>query len=170
MPPGALEGKNEQETAGAVDQDGGETLEDYEDVRDSRAWKTVRNVAVWIAFAALIWVIWGYVGDFKQQKQTLDAQAQTSEVASATPAASVTTTVTDLIATVRSDVSLRSQAATSSAVVATSHDKSTLDVLAKQGQWLRVKDAAGHLGWVPNDTQYLAVTAKPAKFKPKAAK
>ena len=136
--------------------------EEYEDVKTSRAVKIVRSVVVWAAFVVLVWVIAGYWTSFQRTKGSLDAQAQGSLTASQTVDASVVTTVTDLSATIRIDVPLRSQAATAAAVVATAHEGSTLDIVAKKGTWLRLKDKSGHLGWVPNDSQYVTVKTKVA--------
>lgn len=136
--------------------------EEYEEVKTSRAAKILRAVVVWIAFVVLVWVIAGYWTSFQRTKGSLDVQGQGSVTSTGAVDASVVTTVTDLSATIRIDVPLRSQAATATAVVATAHEGSTLDVVAKKGTWLRLKDKSGHLGWVPNDSQYLTLKARVA--------
>lgn len=121
-----------------------------------------RKVVPWVALFVVAWAIAGYLSDFQRMKGTATAEAQGSSVTTSTAgaSASVATTVTDLLATVRTDVPLRSQPDTATAVVATSREGSTLDVLTKQGTWFRVKDAAGHIGWIPNDPTYISVKTK----------
>jgi SH3-like domain-containing protein len=146
--------------------------EEYREVSTNRAAKVARGIAAAVAFLVVVWVIMGIWGSFRRA-QTLSAEAQGSATASATAAAnaSVVTTVTDLSATIRIDVPLRSQPATATAVVAMAREGSTLDVVAKKGTWLRLKDKAGHLGWVPNDAQFLSVKSKVAtKATPKKKK
>ena len=145
--------------------------DEYREVNTNRPARVARGVAAAVAFLVVVWVIMGIWGSFKAA-QTLSAQTQGSATASATAAAaSVVTTVTDLSATIRIDVPLRSQPATATAVVAMAREGSTLDVVAKKGTWLRLKDTAGHLGWVPNDAQFLSVKTKVAvKAAPKKKK
>lgn len=132
--------------------------------------RIVRLVAPWVALVVVVWVLSGIMSDFGRTKtaMTVLAQGSAGSASETSTAPSVVTTVTGLIATVRSDVPLRSQPATSAAGIIMAQQGSVLSILAKQGTWFRVKDGAGHLGWIPNNTKYIAVSAKPkAKSKKK---
>jgi len=123
--------------------------------------RVFRTVVPWIALFVVAWVILGFMTDFARNRgESAQAQGSGSTTATASPQGSVATTVTDLLATVRTDVALRSQPDTATAVVATSREGSTLDVLTKQGTWFRVKDGAGHIGWIPNDPTFISVKTK----------
>jgi hypothetical protein len=129
--------------------------------------RVVRYIVPWLLFGVVVWVIAGYGARFVEEARTV-SQTQGSAVPTSTAgAASVITTVTGMAATVRVDLSLRSQPATGTPIVATSRQGSTLQVLAKQGEWFRVKDKYGYVGWVPNDTAYIALKQV---TPPKAAK
>jgi SH3-like domain-containing protein len=125
--------------------------------------RAVRMVAPWILLAGVTWAIFGIVSDFSRTAEQAALSGQGSGLpasSSTTSAASIVTTVTNLVAKTRSDVVLRSLPGTSTASVATAKEGSDLDVLARQDGWFRVKDAAGHIGWIPNDVKYIAVRSK----------
>ena len=141
--------------------------DDYDSVSSNRPLRVVRWVVPWIAFVLLVWVIAGYWGSFVRSKNTLAAESQAAAASAATSStASVTTTVTGLVATARAELQLKSAPATSTAVIATAKKGTTLAIVARKGTWFRLRDASGHLGWVPNDSAYLLVKAAPAP-KPK---
>lgn len=140
--------------------------DEYGSTSTSGLARAVRLVVPWIAFGLVVWVIGGYATQFVKEARTASASAQGSgsqTATSSTPAGSVTTTVTGMVATVRVDLSLRSQPATGTPIVATAREGSVLTVLAKQGSWFRVKDKIGYVGWVPNDTAYISLKAAPKK-------
>jgi uncharacterized protein YgiM (DUF1202 family) len=124
----------------------------------------VKRALPWIALAVVLVVslsIWsGFQSAQRAASAAAAASAEASAAASMVASASVTTTETGLIAKVTSDVPLRSQPGTVTEILATARQGSTLTVLARQNTWLQVKDGAGHIGWIPNDTQYVTVQAK----------
>jgi SH3-like domain-containing protein len=121
----------------------------------------VRSAVPWIALAAVVWAIAGIYGQFARSAERMAAQGQGSGATESTSAAaSQVTTVTDLLATARVAVSLRSQPSTSAAVAGTVIEGSALVVVARQGMWFQVRDKAGHIGWVVNDAAYLSVRTK----------
>jgi SH3-like domain-containing protein len=115
----------------------------------------VRRILPWIALAAIVWVLAGYVTQFRTAANNVAASATAS--ASVSPTASVVTTVTGMSATLRSDMTLISEPTTGAAKVVAARGGSVMDVVAKSGSWLRLKDASGRLGWVPNNSKYLVV-------------
>lgn len=119
------------------------------------------RVLPWVALVLIVWALAGFMSQFRQAAAEQAAQQAAAE-ASATAAAqaSVETTVTGMTATVRTDLPLRSQPSTSTAVVATAREGSVLTVQAKKSSWFKVKDPAGHIGWVPNDAAYLVIKTK----------
>jgi uncharacterized protein YgiM (DUF1202 family) len=125
--------------------------------------RAMRSMVPWVVLIVVAWVVAGFWSDFVRAEKAVSAAEQgsgTSSVTTTSTAAGVETTVTDLVATTRVDVVLRSQPSTSTAAVATSKKGSALEVLARQGAWFKVKDEAGHVGWIPNDVQYIAVKTK----------
>jgi SH3-like domain-containing protein len=122
--------------------------------------RAMRYILPWALFGVLVWVIVGYGTQFMREAKTVAGAQGSAAQSSTASAASVLTTVTGMVATVRVDLSLRSQPATGTPIVATSRRGSTLQVLAKQGTWFRVRDKYGYVGWVPNDSAYIAL--KPA--------
>lgn len=126
--------------------------------------RIVKRVLPWAALAVVLAVsasIWGGFEDAQRAASAAAAaSAEASASAMATVTASVTTTETGLVAKVVSDVSLRSQPDTTAEILATERQGGTLTILARQPTWLRVKDGAGHIGWIPNDVKYVTVKAK----------
>jgi len=138
--------------------------DEYGYVSTRPAAKMLRRVVPWIALLVVAWAVLGVMTDFARNRGTVaQAQGSAATTESVSPQGSVATTVTDLLATVRTDLPLRSQPDTSTAVVATSREGSTLDVLTRQGSWFRVKDGAGHIGWIPNDPTFISVKTKKKK-------
>lgn len=129
-------------------------------VKQGPVLRSAHIVLPWIALLALGWVLASMWGSFQLARQAaeLAGPAQPSSVQTATTQPSVVTTVTGLAAVALQDVKMRLRADLTSEVIATSRQGSKLTIIAKQGLFLRVKDAAGHMGWVPNDVQYLQVT------------
>lgn len=135
--------------------------DDYGSVGRSTFSRIVRGIVPWVLLVAVVWALNGIWVDFQRLNATKSAPEQGSAAATeASVTASVPTTVTDLAATVRVDIPLRSQPDTATAIVATSREGTALEVLARQGNWFRVKDAAGHVGWVPNDSKYISIKKK----------
>lgn len=132
--------------------------------------RAVRYAVPWVLFGVLLWVIAGYGVRFMENARTASETQGSAAATSTATVPSVTTTVTGMAATVRVDLSLRSQPATGTPIVATSKEGSTLQVLAKQGTWFRVKDKYGYVGWVPNDTAYISLKAATAPAKTPAKK
>jgi len=120
----------------------------------------VRRILPWVALAVIVWVLAGFVTQFRTAANSIAAQGSTTTSASASATASVITTVTGMRATLRSDMTLISEPATGSAKVVAARGGSIMDVVAKSGTWLRLKDASGRLGWVPNNSKYLIVKTK----------
>jgi hypothetical protein len=137
-------------------------VEEYGTAGASRPARTMRSIIAWIALLAVIWAVGGFWGQFTRDQAAMSSGGQGSTGTTSTTGAeaSVTTTVTDLIATPRVDMSLNSEPSTSTAVIAKSLKGSDLEVLAKQGAWFRVKDEAGHIGWIPNDAKLIEVKKK----------
>ena len=122
-----------------------------------------RMVLPWIALAVLIAVLWTIASDFRRAQLAMSAQTQGSTNGAgtvATSAAGVATTGTAYVAKVQEAVTLRSQPNPSAEVVATAKVGSVLTILVSQEAWLRVKDAAGHVGWIPNEKRYITLQAK----------
>jgi hypothetical protein len=141
--------------------------DEYETVSTGPVLRIVRWVVPWVALALVLWALSGVWGSFQQAKQVADAAAAASTeptVTATSTVASAETTVTGMVAVARVDVSLRAQADMASEILATARKGSTLTILSRQGTYFRVKDPAGHVGWIPNDVKYIDVRVAP---KPK---
>ena len=121
--------------------------------------RMIRRIAPWIALLAIMWALASFVAQFRV---AASSAAQGSAVASSSVSAtaSVVTTVTGMSATLRTDMTLLSEAATSAAKVVAVKAGSVVQVVAKTGTWLKVKDASNRLGWIPNDVKYLTIKLK----------
>jgi uncharacterized membrane protein len=141
----------------------GEKMSDEEvPERTRRVSWVFRAAFAWIVLAVVIWAISGFLSDFKRANSATSATAGSgSASATSTPApGSAVIGVTDLLATSRGELVLRAEPSESADTVAKVAEGSVLDVLAKQGTWFKVKDTAGRVGWVPNDTKYITVKKK----------
>jgi SH3-like domain-containing protein len=124
----------------------------------TRLLQIVRSIVPWLVLAAVAVVLWNIGGDFVRAQKTASLVASSSAVATST--ASAATTETGMVAKVRADVPLRAQPDSKSEIVATAKVGSTLTILTRQDAWMRVKDAAGHIGWIPNEVRYISVEVK----------
>jgi uncharacterized protein YgiM (DUF1202 family) len=126
--------------------------------------RLMKGIVPWLVLVIVLAVslsIWsGFQSAQRAASIAAEASAEASASAAATVSASVATTETGLIAKVTVDVPLRSQPDSATEILDTARKGSTLTVLARQATWLRVKDSTGHIGWIPNDTQYIEVQAK----------
>jgi hypothetical protein len=124
--------------------------------------RIVRRIIPWIALALVAWVLVGVWGSFQRAKEfaATTAASTVPTVTAPVAAPSETTTVTDLIAVTRVDVKLLSQPLATAEALASSKKGVTLEILARQGTWFRVKDRAGHIGWIPNDVKFIDVRSK----------
>jgi len=136
--------------------------EGYEAVTTDPVFRAVRNVLPWIALAVVVWVLMGAWGGFTRSKDLAEAQkGETPSVTvTSTAAPSTATTVTGMVAVPRVAVTLRSDPDTKSEELATAKKGATLTILAKQGTYFRVRDKAGHIGWVANDSAIIEVRKK----------
>jgi SH3-like domain-containing protein len=124
----------------------------------------LRSILPWLALAAVVGALWSIASGFTaaQRNANLAAQAAAaaSSTANATSTASVTASGTAYVAKVQNEVALMSRPDAKSQKLATAKPGATLTVLESQAQWMRVKDAAGHIGWIPNDKRYITLQAK----------
>jgi uncharacterized protein YgiM (DUF1202 family) len=136
--------------------------DEYETLGSDPIVRVVRHIVPWVLLGLIVWALSGAWTGFQRAKQLADATANSTEptVTASVATSTTTTTVTGMTAVTRVDLKLRSQADASSEVLATSRKGSTLTVLERQGTWFRVKDGAGHIGWIPNNSQYIDVRTK----------
>jgi uncharacterized protein YgiM (DUF1202 family) len=133
--------------------------DEYETVGTDPVFRVVRMIVPWIALALVLWALAGVWSGFQRSKQVAESTAANTGPVVATPTVSpsVATTVTGMTAVTRVDLGLRSQESSTSAVLVTVKKGATLTILAKADTWFKVKDAAGHIGWIPNDVKVIDV-------------
>jgi len=136
--------------------------ETYETVGIDPVFRVVRAIVPWIALALVVWVLYGAWGRFSENRALVEAQKAAASATTTTPTAtaSVATTVTGMVAVARVPVTLRSEPETSSESLATAKKGATLTIMTKQGTFFRVKDKAGHIGWIANDSASITVRKK----------
>jgi uncharacterized protein YraI len=133
--------------------------DEYETLSSDPVVRIAKAVVPWVVLGALLWALSGSWGEFVVAKRAVDASTASSETTVTTSTvASTGTTVTSTVAVTRVAVSLRSQPSTSSSVLATAKKGSKLTVLSRKGTWYRVKDASGHIGWIPNNAKYITLS------------
>lgn len=132
----------------------------YETVGTDPVFRVVRWVLPWLALGLVVWVLYGAWTGFTRSR---DLAAQTSAAAGVTTttvAPSAATTVTGQVAVTRVPVTLRMQPNATSEALATAKKGVTLTILAKQDTFFRVRDKAGHIGWIANDSASITVRKK----------
>jgi cytoskeletal protein RodZ len=129
-----------------------------------QAARLARAVLPWLALFALTGVLWNIGTGFVTAQHSANLAAQASAAASSTASAAATSsavaTGTAYVAKVQNDVPLTARPDAKSEKIATARTGATLTVLETQTAWMRVKDAAGHIGWIPNDIHYVTLQKK----------
>jgi uncharacterized protein YgiM (DUF1202 family) len=113
--------------------------------------------------AALLLVAISIVGGFRNALRSVATPSSTPGAIGATTSVEPTgsTTVTGTIAVTRVDaIQLLADAGAGAAVVATVKKGAQLQVLNRTDTWFRVKDAAGHIGWIANSSQSVEIRKK----------
>lgn len=124
--------------------------------------RIVRFVVPWLALAGVLLVatmiVTGFQGALRVARTA--AAGQGSVVATGSPEAS-STAVTGQIAVTRVEgVRLRFAADERSDALAIAKKGAKLQVLNRTDKWLRVKDAAGHIGWIANSSKTVRIRKK----------
>lgn len=119
--------------------------------------RLVRWIVPWIALGAVLYYVWGATADFRVLKANGPAGAGTaSQTVDAT-----STPVTGMTGVVKVDgVHMRDLPAVGGTVLADLRKDATFQVLEKREGWYRIKDAAGHIGWVTSDPSFVTVEQK----------
>jgi hypothetical protein len=124
----------------------------------------VRVVLPWLALFAVVAVLWSIGTGFVTAQRAANLAAQASAAATSTASAAATSsaiaTGTAYVAKVQNAVALTARADAKSEKVATAKAGATLTVLEIQKAGIRVKGAAGHIGWIPNDLRYITLQKK----------
>ena len=138
----------------------GANTESYEEPGQSL--RLTRMVLPWLALLLVVGVLWNIAAGFATSQRASNLAAQASAAASATAGAtsSANATGTAYVAKVQKQVVLTARADAKSEKIATAKVGATLTVLETQSAWMRVKDAAGHIGWIPNDINYITLKTK----------
>jgi hypothetical protein len=126
--------------------------------------RIARGVLPWLALFVVVAVLWSIGTGFVAAQRAANLAAQASAAASSTSSVAATSSViatgTAYVAKVQNEVALMARADARSEKVATAKVGATLTVLEAQTAWLRVKDSAGHIGWIPNDIHYVTLQQK----------
>lgn len=142
--------------------------EEYGGVESSGVVRTLHAVVPWIALVAVAWAVIAAWGTF--QHDAKDARSAGSSSESTTTASTTTTgssaatgTAQDVVgleAVARVALKLRSLPNDTSEILATAKVGDVLDILVKDAGHFKVKDRQGHVGWIPNSTDYITVRNK----------
>lgn len=117
--------------------------------------RIVRWTVPWIVLGAVLYYVWGATSDFR----TLKAGQPSVETS---PSVTTTSTpVTGMTGVAKVDgVHIRDIPTAGGTVLSDLRKDATFEVLATMDGWYRVKDAAGHIGWVTSDPAFVAVEKK----------
>jgi SH3-like domain-containing protein len=118
-------------------------------IKTNPAVRLVRWIVPWILLGGVLYVVWGATSDFRDGRLDAPAQTTTTVEATSTPVAGVTGTI--LI----DGVHLRDYPAAGGSVLKDLKKDATFDVLEQRADWLRVKDAAGNIGWITADPKFV---------------
>jgi hypothetical protein len=121
-------------------------------IKANPAVRLARWILPWILLGGVLYVVWGATGDFRDGKFDAPAEATTTVEATSTP-------VTGMTGTVLIDgVHLRDYPAAGGSVLKDLKKDATFDVLERRGDWYRVKDAIGNMGWLTADPKFVTTT------------
>lgn len=123
--------------------------------------RIVRQVGPWVVLAgvllAALLIVTGFQGALRSARGT----ASSGSIAASSSTEPTSTAVTGQVAVTRvGGVQLRFAADTRSDTLAIAKKGARLQVLNRTDKWLRVKDAAGHIGWIPNSSKSVQIRKK----------
>ena len=120
------------------------------------AFRVVRWTVPWIVLGAVLYYVWGATADFR----TIKANEPSSPTASQTVDAT-STPVTGMTGTAKVDgVHVRELPAVGGIVLTDLRKDAPFEVLATRDGWYRIRDAAGHIGWITSDPAFVSVEKK----------
>lgn len=133
-----------------------------EDVQPALLLRVVRQVGPWVVLAgvllAALLIVTGFQGALRGARGAASGSGSIAASSSTDP---TSTAVTGQIAVTRvSGVRLRFAADTRSDTLAIAKKGAHLQILSRTDKWLRVKDAAGHIGWIPNSSKSVQIRKK----------
>lgn len=139
-----------------------------ERITSSPVFRIVRWTVPWVLFVVVVFVLAGTWNDFQAAQRAADAAAAAaaqSALATSTVSTNVTgTPVANTSAvTVTDGVHLRAAPSSNADVVATEGKSTALSVTAKTDGWFKVKDPAGHIGWVTDSNEFVRVVVAKKK-------
>lgn len=119
--------------------------------------RVLHAFAPWVALAALIVAVLTAFSNFR----TAEKPAFVAEPSGASqPTTSTAKEVKGLEAVARTDLKLRALADDESDIVANVEKGSVLDILLKDAGHFKARDEDGHIGWIPNDSEFISVRDK----------
>lgn len=123
--------------------------------------RVLHAFAPWVVLAALIVAVLTALSSFRtSDKPTIVPEPS---VGASQPTTSTAKEVKGLEAVARTDLRLRALPDDDSDVVANVEKGAVLDMLVKDAGHFKVRDEEGHIGWVPNDSEFISVRDKKKK-------
>ncbi len=118
--------------------------------------KIIQAVIGVLVVLVLAIVVYGWYGDFKSAPPA----AAPSAVGTSTPPSVISTgSVVIGIAKIEG-VNFRVKPASNAKLIRGLHKNEKVTILAKDGQWYKVKDSRGRLGWVTANGDYVVVQSR----------
>jgi SH3-like domain-containing protein len=117
--------------------------------------RLARWILPWLALALFVNYVWGITVDFRKgltSARTPAAVTTQTVDATSTPVSGMTGTV------IAEGSHLRDYPASGGAVLKDLAKGVTFEVVEKRGDWYRIKDSTGNIGWVTADKKYVEVT------------
>jgi len=120
-------------------------------------------VAPWVALAVVVWMVFTAFVTFQRAPRPTGG-VTLEPVATSTPSGTTTSTavvITGKEAVVVVKLKLRALPDEESEILATAKAGDVLDILVKDaGHYYKVRDASGHVGWIPSDAEFVTVRDK----------
>lgn len=132
-----------------------------ERLKNNPVMKAIRWTVPWIALGLVVYYLWGFYSDFQVNRTAIviTTPEETAMQTSSTPDATSTVVGTTAVALV-DGVKLRLTPAATGQTVASVGKNTKLVVIEAKGDWFRVKDPIGHVGWVTASSKFIQVSSK----------
>jgi uncharacterized protein YgiM (DUF1202 family) len=106
----------------------------------------------------LAMVVYNWYGDFKSASVVAAANRTTATTQTINPASQVATG--SIVTVTQNGLNFRVKPASSAKLIRGMKKGDKMTLLAKEGQWYKVKDSKGKTGWITATSGYYAIQAK----------
>lgn len=139
-------------------------MREQEIVPDASFGHILHAIVPWVVLVAIIAAVLSSVSNFQRaEKPTWGSGSSSGTSDAAAVATAAPQPVVGLEAVATTALQLRAEPDDVSVVLGKVKKGAVLDILMKQAAHFKVQDDAGHIGWIPNDTEFIDVRQKTTK-------